>query len=188
MELAQCLVTQGVKFTFINTEASHILVTSNCLDKDDLGDMHMVSVPDGLDPWDGRSDLCKLGMSMLQTMRNKLEELIEMINKEDPSRVTCIVVDDSLRWAVEVAKKMGIRRAVFRAASVATMVYILSEEEICNTARVLEMQLSVLNSFSATEGMYCLPMELIGIYIATASLWFVVAMAWDFSRFFNGDN
>lgn len=131
MELAQCLVTQGVKVTFINTEASHYkLVTSNCLDKDGLGDMRMVSVPDGLEPWDDRSDLCKLGLSMLQTMPNKLEELIDKINEEDQSRVACIVVDDSLSWAVEVAKKMGIRRAVFRAASVATMVYILSYQKL----------------------------------------------------------
>ncbi|CAH1413198.1 unnamed protein product [Lactuca virosa] len=114
MELAQRLVKQGIKVTFVNTEVNHKLVTSNSLVKDGFGDlMQLVSVPDGLEPWEDRSDLCKLTTSILQTMSCKLEELIETINKEGSSKVTYIIADDGMGWAIKVAKKMGIRRAAF---------------------------------------------------------------------------
>ncbi|KAI3813254.1 hypothetical protein L1987_17974 [Smallanthus sonchifolius] len=130
MELAQRLVEQGIRVTFINTEVNHKLVASNWLDKDRFGHlMQMVSIPDGLEPWEDRSDLCKLTLSILQTMPRKLEELIETINKED-SKVTCVIADDCMGWAVRVAKKMGIRRAAFWPASVATLASMLSFQKL----------------------------------------------------------
>ncbi|KAI7735106.1 hypothetical protein M8C21_033765, partial [Ambrosia artemisiifolia] len=130
MELAQRLVEQGIRVTFINTEVNHKLVTS-WLDKECFGDMmQMVSIPDGLEPWEDRSDLCKLTLSILQTMPSKLEELIEMINKEESSKVTCVIADDCMGWAIKVAKKMGIRSAAFWPASVATLASILSLQKL----------------------------------------------------------
>ncbi|KAI3665836.1 hypothetical protein L6452_44471 [Arctium lappa] len=86
MELAQRLVKKGIKVTFVNTEVNHKLVTSNWLDRDGFGGlMQMVSIPDGLEPWEDRTELCKLTTSILQSMAGKLEELIEKINKEDGS-------------------------------------------------------------------------------------------------------
>ncbi|KAI3503253.1 hypothetical protein L1887_31692 [Cichorium endivia] len=131
MELAQCLVEHGVKVTFVNTEVNHKLVTSNSLEKDGFGGlMQMVSIPDGLEPWEDRTDLCKLTKSILQTMSGKLEELIEKINKEDSNKVTCIIADDTMGWAILVAKKMGIRRAAFWPASVCTLASILSYQQL----------------------------------------------------------
>ncbi|KAI3813255.1 hypothetical protein L1987_17975 [Smallanthus sonchifolius] len=131
MELGQRLVKQGVRVTFVNTEVNHKLVTSNCLVKDGFGDlMQMVSIPDGLEPWEDRSDLCKLTLSILQTMPRKLEELIETINKEDKSKVTCVIADDVMGWAIQVAKKMGIRRAAFWPASVASLASVLSFQKL----------------------------------------------------------
>ncbi|KAJ0667266.1 putative 7-deoxyloganetin glucosyltransferase [Helianthus annuus] len=109
MELAQRLAKHRVRVTCINTEVNHKLVTGNCLDKDGLGDLvQMVSIPDGLEPWEDRSDIRKLTLSILQTMPRKVEELIETINKEDSSKVTCIIADGFMGWAIRVAKKMGI--------------------------------------------------------------------------------
>ncbi|KAM0058265.1 putative 7-deoxyloganetin glucosyltransferase [Helianthus debilis subsp. tardiflorus] len=131
LELAQCLVTKGVKVTFINTEVNHSLVTSNCLDKDGFGDlMQMVALPDGIESSEDRSDIRKLNLSMLQTMPRKLEELIEKINKEDSSKVSCVIADDSMAWAIQVAKKMGISSAAFWPASVATLASILSFQKL----------------------------------------------------------
>ncbi|XP_076883339.1 UDP-glycosyltransferase 83A1-like [Bidens hawaiensis] len=131
LELTQRLVKQGIKVTFMNTEVNNKLVTSNWLDKDSFGDLiSMVSIPDGLEPWEDRSDLCKLTLSILQTMPNKLEELVEKINKEDDDKVTCVIADDCMGWAIRVAKKMGIRRAAFWPASVATLASILSFQKL----------------------------------------------------------
>lgn len=131
MELTQRLVEQGVKATFINTEVNHKLVTSNWLEKDTFGDlMQMVSIPDGLEPWEDRSDIGNLTLSLMQTMSGKLEDLIEKINKEDRNKVTCVIADVCNGWAVRVAKNMGIRRAVFCPASVTTLASILSFQKL----------------------------------------------------------
>ncbi|KAK9052478.1 hypothetical protein SSX86_029107 [Deinandra increscens subsp. villosa] len=133
IELSRRLVEQGIKVTFVNTEVNHELVTSNWLDsKDGFGDlMQMISIPDGLEPWEDRSDICKLTLSILQTMPSKLEELIETINKEDNStQVSCVIADACMGWAIKVAKKMGISGAAFWPASVATLASILSFQKL----------------------------------------------------------
>ncbi|KAJ0692516.1 putative 7-deoxyloganetin glucosyltransferase [Helianthus annuus] len=131
MELAQCLVKHGIKVTFITTEATHKLVTSNGLDQDGLGDlMQMVSIPDGLEPWEDRNDVCKLTRSILQTMPGKLEQLIMMINKEESNKITCVIADGCMGWAVGVVKKMGIRSAAFWSASVATLASIFCFQKL----------------------------------------------------------
>ncbi|XP_071704043.1 UDP-glycosyltransferase 83A1-like [Rutidosis leptorrhynchoides] len=128
MELAQCLVKQGVKVTFVNTEVNHKLVTSSWLDKVSFGElMEMVCIPDGLEPWEDRADICKLTWSILKTMPTKLETLIETINNEDGNdKITCVIADDCMGWAIKVGNKMGIRTAAFWPASVATLASVLS--------------------------------------------------------------
>ncbi|KVI02588.1 UDP-glucuronosyl/UDP-glucosyltransferase, partial [Cynara cardunculus var. scolymus] len=131
MELAQRLVGKGVKVTFVNTEVTHKLVIGNGLDQDGFGGlMKMVWIPDGLEPWEDRTDLCKLTISLLESMADKLEELIEKINEEDGSKVSCVIADDSMGWAIRVAKKMGIRRAAFWPASVATLASMFSFQKL----------------------------------------------------------
>ncbi|KAI3813250.1 hypothetical protein L1987_17969 [Smallanthus sonchifolius] len=118
MELAQRLVKVGIKVTFINTEVTHKVVTSNWLKKDgyDRDLMQMVSIPDGLEPCADRSDTSKLIESIFQHMPHKLEEMI--INKD---KVTCIIADFTMGWAIRVGKKMGIRVAAFCPASATTL-------------------------------------------------------------------
>ncbi|CAH1413199.1 unnamed protein product [Lactuca virosa] len=131
MELAQRLVKQGIKVTFVNTDVTHKLVTSNSLEKDGFGDlMQMVSIPDGLEPWEDRTDLCKLSKSVLRTMPGKLEGLIETINEENSNKVTCIIADGCMGWAIRVAKKRGISRAAFWPASVCTLASVLSYQKL----------------------------------------------------------
>ncbi|XP_071703086.1 UDP-glycosyltransferase 83A1-like [Rutidosis leptorrhynchoides] len=132
MELAQCLVKQGVKVTFINTEVSHKLITSNWLEKDGFGElMQMVCIPDGLEPWEDRADICKLTRSMLKTMPSKLETLIEATNNEDGNdKITCVIADATMVWGVKVGNKLGIRTAIFWTASAATLASVLSIQKL----------------------------------------------------------
>ncbi|GJY47428.1 UDP-glycosyltransferase 83A1 [Tanacetum coccineum] len=131
MEFAQRLVKEGVKVTFINTEVSNRLVTSNCLDKDVFGGLlQMVSIPDGLEPWEDRSDIRKLTLSIFKNMSGKLGKLIETINTEDGNKITCVIADGCMGWAVRVAKNMGIRSAAFWPASVTTLASILCFQKL----------------------------------------------------------
>ncbi|KAD3640989.1 hypothetical protein E3N88_30212 [Mikania micrantha] len=131
MELAQRLIKQGIRITVINTEVNHKLVSNNWSDKEGFGDlMQMVWIPDGLEPWEDRSDIGKLTLSIIQTMPHKLEELVNMINKVDSCKVSCIIADGCMGWAIKVANKMGIRRAAFWPASVATLASILSFQKL----------------------------------------------------------
>ncbi|KAF5754946.1 putative trans-zeatin O-beta-D-glucosyltransferase [Helianthus annuus] len=139
LELAQRLVQQGIRVTFVNTDFNQKGVASNWLDKGSFGGlMQMVSISDGLEPWEDRSDLCKLTLSIMQTMPHKLEELIETINKEESSKVSCVIADDCMAWAIQVAKKMGIGSAAFWPASVATLASIFSFQKLIDDGIINE--------------------------------------------------
>ncbi|KAL4568541.1 hypothetical protein LXL04_024155 [Taraxacum kok-saghyz] len=127
MEFAHYLAKEGVKVTFVNTEAIHKVVTSNLVEKDGDEDdqMHMVSIPDGLEPLDDRKNYMKVFDSILETMPTNLEELVEKINKESNNPVTCIVADIFMGWALTFARKIGIKGAAYcppAATTIATMI------------------------------------------------------------------
>ncbi|CAL5367657.1 unnamed protein product [Camellia sinensis] len=63
----------------------------------------------GLEPWEDRNEVGKLTESIFHVMPGKLEELIENINGSDKDKITCIVADELLGWALEVAEKMQIK-------------------------------------------------------------------------------
>nr|XP_043605874.1 UDP-glycosyltransferase 83A1-like [Erigeron canadensis] len=130
IELARYLVQQGVKVTFVNTEVTQKAVTSNWQNTDGFDDLMMVSIPDGLEPWEDRTDLCKLTISILETMPGKLEELIEKINKEDSNKLNCVIADGGMGWAIKVSKKMGIISALFQPASAASLVPALCAQRL----------------------------------------------------------
>ncbi|THG20313.1 hypothetical protein TEA_029448 [Camellia sinensis var. sinensis] len=63
----------------------------------------------------------KLTQANLRVMPLKLEELIQKINGSDNDKITCIIADEFLGWALEVAEKMQIKRAAFWPAAAATL-------------------------------------------------------------------
>ncbi|KAF5957553.1 hypothetical protein HYC85_004778 [Camellia sinensis] len=83
--------------------------------------IHLVSIPDGLEPWEDRNEVGKLTESIFHVMPGKLEELIENINGSDKDKITCIVADELLGWALEVAEKMQIKRAAFWSTAAALL-------------------------------------------------------------------
>ncbi|THG20315.1 hypothetical protein TEA_029450 [Camellia sinensis var. sinensis] len=116
-----------IEVTFVNTEFNHKRVMNALSDKHKVGGhIHLVSIPDGMESWEDRNDLGKLTSSICQVMPGKLEELIERINGSNDNKVTCIIADESMGWALEVAGKMQIRRAAFWPAAAALLALAFS--------------------------------------------------------------
>lgn len=131
MELSHCLVDHGFKITFVNTEFNHDRVVAALSEKG--GKIHpmiqLISVPDGLSPEEDRNDLGRLCEGSLAVMPGYLEEIIEKSGDEleGGCRITWMIADKNMAWALEVAKKTGIRAAAFwpaAAALLATMMTI----------------------------------------------------------------
>ncbi|CAK9162988.1 unnamed protein product, partial [Ilex paraguariensis] len=113
MELAQCLAQHGFKITFVNTQITHKRVLNAMAGKEILGNqIHLVSIPDGLEEED-RSIPGKLTDSILRVVPGNLEELIKEINESVDDNISCLIADISIGCVLEVAMKMGIRRAAF---------------------------------------------------------------------------
>lgn len=122
MELSQCLVRHGLKVTFVNTEYNHKRVMNALAEKNYFGDqISLVSLPDGMEPWGDRNELGKLTKAIFSVMPGKLEDLIDRINASEDEKITCIIADESMGWALEVAEKMKIRRVAFWPASAALL-------------------------------------------------------------------
>lgn len=131
MDAAQRFTRKGLKVTFVNTEDSHKRVINAWSQKDDMGDMmQMVAIPDGIEPWEERNDLGQLTETMFRVMPDKLEELINNINKTDDDKITCIIADYCMGWISKVAQKMGIRLAVFSSGSAAVMAVFMSVQKL----------------------------------------------------------
>ncbi|XP_047333701.1 UDP-glycosyltransferase 83A1 [Impatiens glandulifera] len=122
MELCHCLDKQGFKVSFVNSDYNHKRIINSFTDDNNVGDhIHLVSIPDGLDPLDDRNDLKKLTESIFSFMPEKLEDLINQIDDSDDDKVTCVVADHCMGWAIEVAAKMGIKTAAFWPATSALL-------------------------------------------------------------------
>ncbi|XWS32957.1 hypothetical protein CRYUN_Cryun22dG0035500 [Craigia yunnanensis] len=121
MELSQCLVKHGFKITFVNMEFNHKKVL-DMLEMKDLGDrIRLVSLPDGLGSPEDRKQPGKISEAILQVMPKKVEELIEEFNGSE-SKINCVLADQSIGWALEIAEKHGIKRAAFCPAAAALLV------------------------------------------------------------------
>ncbi|KAK1553153.1 hypothetical protein Q3G72_029729 [Acer saccharum] len=121
LELSQCLVKHGCRVTFVNTDYNHKRVVNALEENNCIGDqIHLVSVPDGMEPWEDRNEIGKLSESMRRTMPGKLQELIEKINNQG-NEIACVIGDGSIGWVMELAKEMNIRGAAFWPAATALL-------------------------------------------------------------------
>ncbi|KAI7728887.1 hypothetical protein M8C21_005592 [Ambrosia artemisiifolia] len=131
LELAQCLIKQGMKVTFVNTEVNHKLVMKTWLERDGFGSlMRMVAIPDGMEPFEDRNDFVRSCEAMHEVMPGKLEELIEMVNETDDDKISCVIADTGMPWAIHVAEKLRIQRVIFWSAPAAALSAILSIEKL----------------------------------------------------------
>ncbi|KAJ1398770.1 UDP-glycosyltransferase family, conserved site [Sesbania bispinosa] len=127
MELSLCLVKQGIKITFVNTKDNHERIMSAFPSGNDLlSQICLVWISDGLESLEERKRPGKSSEAVLKVMPEKVEELIECINGSESEKITCVLADQSIGWALDIADKKGIRRAAFCPASAAQLVLGLS--------------------------------------------------------------
>ncbi|KHN13564.1 UDP-glycosyltransferase 83A1 [Glycine soja] len=125
LQFSQVLANHGCKITFLITEFNQKRMKSEI---DHLGaQIKFVTLPDGLDPEDDRSDQPKVILSLRNTMPTKLHRLIQDINNNnnaldgDNNKITCLVVSKNIGWALEVAHKLGIKGALLWPASATSL-------------------------------------------------------------------
>ncbi|KAL2335446.1 hypothetical protein Fmac_016659 [Flemingia macrophylla] len=120
--LSEKLVEHGCKVVFVNTEISHKRVMSSMMEQQhslDESKIKLVSIPDGLGPDDDRHDFGKACDAILATMPTSLEKLIEDIHLKGEDKISLIVADFFMAWAMDVAAKLGIKGAIFCPCSAA---------------------------------------------------------------------
>ncbi|KAG6660201.1 UDP-glycosyltransferase 83A1-like [Carya illinoinensis] len=127
LELSRHLVNHGFKITFVNTEYNHDRIMNAIGVKDKIGDqIHMVTIPDGIETLEDRKKPGKSSAAVLNFMPGKLEELIDRISGSNGEEITCVLADQSIGWALEIAEKKGIRRAAFCPAAAALLVLVFN--------------------------------------------------------------
>ena len=102
----------GFKITFVNSDFNHKRVVKSIINIDQQH-VKLVSIPDGLEPEDDRKDLAKLSLGISSTMPSELQKLIEDINNnacesDEYGRITGLVCDMSMAWALEIAHKFNL--------------------------------------------------------------------------------
>lgn len=127
LELSRQLVNHGFKITFVNTEYNHNRITNAIGVKDKIGDqIHLVTISDGIESLEDRKETDKTSAALLNFLPGKLEELIDRINGSNSEEITCVLADQSIGWALEIADKKGIRRAAFCPAAAALLVLVFN--------------------------------------------------------------
>ncbi|VAH01132.1 unnamed protein product [Triticum turgidum subsp. durum] len=135
MEVAHALADRGFNVTFVNTEFNHARVVASMSNGagSGLGRIRLVAVPDGMAPGEDRNQLVKLTILMAGFMAPRVEELIlrsgeaAVLDGACPGKITCMVTDYNVGyWAVDIARRTGIRVGAVWPASAAVMVTLLS--------------------------------------------------------------
>lgn len=127
IELMQRAAQHGLKVTIVNADFIHTKVINALSTIQDLGDnLSLVSIPDGMEPWEDRNDILKVSQSIQRFMPKELDKFIQNINgaSDDGDKISCVVADGTMGWAVDVAKNAGIKVAVVWFASAATLASI----------------------------------------------------------------
>ncbi|XP_061366522.1 UDP-glycosyltransferase 83A1-like [Gastrolobium bilobum] len=122
INFSQNLVERGCKVYFVNTDLNHKQVVSSMVEQQESLDeslLKLVSIPDGLRPEDDRTDFGKFFDAILSTMPSMLRKKIEEIHLNGEDRISCIVADVNMGWALNVGNKLGIKGALFWPASAA---------------------------------------------------------------------
>ncbi|KAG5001166.1 UDP-glycosyltransferase 83A1 [Glycine soja] len=122
MQFSLLLVKHGCKVTFVHTEFSLKRTKTSGADNLEHSQVKLVTLPDGLEAEDDRSDVTKLLLSIKSNMPALLPKLIEDINALDAdNKITCIIVTFNMGWPLEVGHKLGIKGALLCPASATSL-------------------------------------------------------------------
>lgn len=118
MELSYRLIEHGIEVDFVNTDFNHARVMGALAAGDEAEGsvpvgIHLISLPDGMDPTGDRSDVGKLAAGLPGAMLGGLEEMV--VTK----RIRWVVADVSMSWALRLATTVGVRVALFSTFSAA---------------------------------------------------------------------
>ncbi|XP_074348549.1 UDP-glycosyltransferase 83A1-like [Apium graveolens] len=150
MELSLQLVKHGFKVTLVNSEFIHKRVLSALSEEDNVGELiNLVSIPDGMEAWEDRSDLGKLSEDIFRVMPGELEKLVNDIKRTDDNEITCIIADENMGWALAVAERMKIKSVAFWPASAALLGLIFSIPNLIQDG-VLDSDGTILRSEAIT--------------------------------------
>ncbi|WVZ60610.1 hypothetical protein U9M48_010607 [Paspalum notatum var. saurae] len=118
MQLSHRLVDHGFEVDFVNTDFNHARVVTALAAGGEAGaavraGIHLLSLPDGMDPDGDRADIIRLGRGLQAAMLGRLEELIRA------EKTRWVVADVSMSWVLGLAATVGVRVALFSTFSAA---------------------------------------------------------------------
>ncbi|KAL2329886.1 hypothetical protein Fmac_017467 [Flemingia macrophylla] len=120
MSFSKRLTQHGFRVTFVNTDFIHKRVVSATNEEVNLegSAVRLVSVPDGLGPMDDRIDTASMCSAILRAMPSAIERLIKDMNGGS-EKISAMVADLNMAWALEIAHELGLKGVVFCPSSAA---------------------------------------------------------------------
>ncbi|CAD6214583.1 unnamed protein product [Miscanthus lutarioriparius] len=93
---------------FINTEFNHDRIFKSMQNKGAIPEgLHMLSIPDGMDPDDDHTDIGKMVGGLSAAILSPLEEMIRS------KKIKWVIADVSMSWALELTNTVGVCIALF---------------------------------------------------------------------------
>ncbi|KAG0547046.1 hypothetical protein BDA96_01G045600 [Sorghum bicolor] len=129
MELADRLLDRGFAVTFVNTEFNHRRVVVAAGGAAAGGRLRLVGVADGMGDGEDRDNLVRLNACMQEAMPPRLEALL-VADDERLGRVTCVVVDAGMSWALDAVKRRELPAAALWPASAAVLAVLLGAKTL----------------------------------------------------------
>lgn len=134
MELADRLIDRGFAVTFVNTEFNHrrVVATAAAGCGGGGGRLRLVGVADGMGDGEDRDNLVRLNACMQEAMPPQLDALLDAAADDDArlGKVTCVVVDVGMSWALDAAKRRGLPAAALWPASAAVLAVLLAAKKL----------------------------------------------------------
>lgn len=131
MELADRLLDHDFAVTFVNTEFNHRrVVVAAAGGRAPDGRLRLVGVADRMgDGEDHRDSFVRLNACMKEAMPLRLDALLHA-DDERLGRVTCVVVDVGMSWALHAVKRRGIPAAALWPASVTVLAVLFGAKTL----------------------------------------------------------
>ncbi|GMI73118.1 hypothetical protein like AT3G02100 [Hibiscus trionum] len=131
MELSHRLVHHGFSITFVNTDFNHKRVRDafgNKVEGD--GSIHLVSIPDGMEPGEDRNHFGKLTDGIMNVMPSELRKLLKKINGFEDDKISYVIADVNMGWALDIAAEFGIPGVAFWPASAFLLALLFSTNNL----------------------------------------------------------
>ncbi|KAJ1278042.1 hypothetical protein BS78_04G049500 [Paspalum vaginatum] len=133
MELAHLLLDRGFAVTFVNTEFNHrrVVDAAAAAASSGGGRLRLVGVADGMGEGEDRDNLVRLNSAMQEAVPPQLDALLDGGDGEGLlGRVTCVVVDVGMSWALDAAKRRGLPTAALWPASASALAVLLGAKKL----------------------------------------------------------